>query len=262
MRGVGRAERTISERHTTMWHFFEYTGTDADTFTERHVIRYLGRRELKPASRATYYTVIRAFCKWAKSAGVREDNPVVDLPAPKRPRCAPRPISEQDFIALLPHVSRKPTRVKILLAALAGLRVHEIAKVRGEDLDMGACTLRVQGKGGGTAVLPLHPALMEQAETMPRRGYWFPSTHTRSGHVTGKSVSKVIGEAMGRAGVEATAHQLRHWYGSSLLVAGADLRTVQELMRHESIQSTQIYTMVSDERRADAIARLELPAAA
>ena len=245
-----------------MWHFFEYTGTEADSFTERHVIRYLGRRDLKPASRATYYTVIRAFCKWAKTAGVREDNPVADLPAPKRPRCTPRPITEQDFIALMSRVTRRLTRAKILLAALAGLRVHEVAKVRGEDLDLDACTLRVLGKGGDTAVLPLHPVLVDLAHGMPRRGYWFPSDTSRSGHVTGKSVSKVIADAMTRAGVVATAHQLRHWYGSSLLVAGADLRTVQELMRHESIQSTQIYTMVSDERRADAIARLELPTAA
>ena len=67
---------------------------------------------------------------------------------------------------------------------------------------------------------------------------------------------------MERAVVNATPHQLRHWYGTQLLEHGADLRTVQELMRHESISSTQIYTLVSPVRRRDAIMLLELPDAA
>jgi site-specific recombinase XerD len=61
---------------------------------------------------------------------------------------------------------------------------------------------------------------------------------------------------MTRAGVKASPHQLRHYFGSTLLAKGADLREVQELMRHSSIASTQIYTEVPDARRAAAIARL------
>jgi integrase/recombinase XerD len=115
----------------------------------------------------------------------------------------------------------------ILLAALAGLRVHEIAKVRGQDVDLDSRTLYVVGKGGHGASIPLHPLLAKAAESMPRRGWWFPANSRRPGeHIRSRCVSDVIGTAMQRAGIhDGTAHRLRHWYGTTLVESGTDLRT-------------------------------------
>ncbi|MCV7090197.1 site-specific integrase [Mycobacterium interjectum] len=152
------------------------------------------------------------------------------------------------------------TRVMILLAALAGLRVHEIAKFRGEDIDLDARTLRVTGKGGRTDSLPVHPMLVAAALTMPARGWWFPANSRRPGdHVHGKSVSDIIGNAMRRAGVPGTPHGLRHSFGSNLVASGADLRTAQTLLRHANLQTTAIYVQVADGKRVEAIDRLTLP---
>lgn len=79
-----------------------------------------------------------------------------------------------------------------------------------------------------------------------------------SEHMLGKSVSDVVGRTMRRAGVAGTPHSLRHWYGTSLLDDGNDLRIVQELLRHKSIQTTQIYTRVSTTRQREAIVSLSL----
>jgi integrase/recombinase XerD len=141
----------------------------------------------------------------------------------------------------------------ILLAALAGLRVHEIAKVRGEDIDTVARTLRVTGKGGKVADLPLHPLLVEAANQMPHRGIWFPGNSRRPGQpIHRKSVSEVIQQAMFRADIPGgTAHRLRHWYGSTLVGDGGDLRTAQTLMRHVNLNTTAIYVVVPDEKRIE-----------
>ncbi len=142
----------------------------------------------------------------------------------------------------------------VLLAALQGLRVHEIAKIKGEHLDLLDRTMTVTGKGGVIATLPLHRLVVMHAALMPSKGYWFPSAN--GGHQRRESISNTIKSAMVRAGVSGSAHQLRHWFGSALVAADVDLRTTQELMRHQNLTSTAIYTLVSDERRANGIDRL------
>jgi len=125
-------------------------------------------------------------------------------------------------------------------------------------LDLAAPVIYTDGKGGKRSALPLHPLLADAALTMPRRGWWFPANSRRAGdHVHSKSVSDIIGQAMRRADVRGTPHSLRHWFGSTLLDDGADLRTVQELLRHSQLNTTAIYTRVPDVRRHDAVGRLD-----
>jgi integrase/recombinase XerD len=137
--------------------------------------------------------------------------------------------------------------------------VHEIAKVRGEDVDPMARTLRVTGKGNVTAVLPLHHVLIEAAADMPRKGYWFPGNSRRPGlPILPRGVADIIGRAMDRAEIPGgTAHRIRHWYGSTLVGDGADLRTAQTLLRHANLNTTAIYVQVHDVKRVEAIDRLD-----
>lgn len=90
---------------------------------------------------------------------------------------------------------------------------------------------------------------------MPRKGPWFPGPDR--GHQRRESVSGTIKDAMVRAGVPGSAHCLRHWFGTALVRAGVDLRTVQTLMRHQNLSSTAVYTAIADERRAKGIQLLD-----
>lgn len=260
-RAAGLSERTIRERCSAVQTMADMAVNHLDKVNTRDVITYLGRRGIAQASKATYQGHLRAFFKWCIDAGIREDNPIERVPKVRRPKSAPRPTTGGQLSALLAVCNRKRTKAMVLLAALAGLRVHEVAKIRGDDLDLDALTLTVLGKGGKQAVIPLHDDLVTLAAHFPRHGYWFPN-HAGTGPVNAKAVGVSIARAMGRAGFDGTAHQLRHWYGTTLVHAGVDLRTVQELMRHENIQTTQIYTLVSSAQRTAAIGLLHLPAAA
>lgn len=259
MRGAGRSERTISETLGLLDRLERHSGKRVENVTALDISRYLGRRQLKQNSRAAYYGYIASFYRWwGDNGGV---NTCARLPRPKAPKGSPRPITDDQLRHLLEIRMHHRTRVMILLAAFAGLRVHEIAKIRGEDVDPMARTLRVTGKGNVTATLPLHPLLIEAAKGMPRRGWWFPSDVTRPGeHVHRRGVTDIIKQAMDRAGIPGgTAHRLRHTYGTKLVAAGADLRVVQSLMRHANLNTTAIYTQVSDPKRVEAIDRLALP---
>lgn len=258
----GLSERTITERALTLRRLFAQSGSLPLTLTPLNIMTFVGGAGLSTTTRWTYHQTIRAYCKWLVRAELRADDPSLKTPTPKRPRGKPQPITQGQFAHLLAAANRRRTRTYILLATLAGLRVHEIAKVRGEDFDLDARTLTVTGKGGKTETIPLHATLVEDAHRYPRRGYWFPSykaDHPDLPHVGRQAVSKAIRDAMTRAGFTGHAHQLRHWYGSNLLANGVDIRVVQQLMRHDSIQSTQIYTLVSGQQERDGIDRLNVP---
>ena len=255
---------TISERCRVIRLLAHELQRDPAALTPIQIVRwYASHPEWSQATHCTYHSYLRAWYMWLQNQDYRLDNPMTKVGTPKAPDRVARPVADTELMRLLRTNMHHRTRVMILLAALAGLRVHEIAKIRGEDIDLERKLLHVLGKGGKAKTIPLHRILVTTAEQMPRRGWWFPANATRPGeHMHSKSVSQVIGQAMRRADITRTAHSLRHWYGTTLLDDGADLRVVQELLRHASIATTQIYTKVPDGRRIDAVSRLDLYRAA
>lgn len=247
--------RTVEERTGTVGRMARWCGVAPEVATVEHVVTWLAHADWAPRTRHTYHCALSAWFLWLQKQGHRVDNPMVLVGKPRRPRGEPRPLSDQDLVRLLRVRMHRRTKAMILLATLAGLRVHEIAKVRGEHLDLVNRTIVVCGKGNVTKTLPLHPMLIEQAYRMPRQGWWFPGRD--GGHQRRESVGGTIKEAMIRAGVAGSAHQLRHWFGTTLVDEGVDLRTTQELMRHASLLSTQGYTLVKDQKRIDGVEQLD-----
>lgn len=257
-RAAGLSERTIRERAGAVTRLAESSTHDALKIDRLDVVRFLGRRGLGQSTRATYHATLTAWFRWCVTSGLRTDDPMYSMDAPRRPKGAPQPITSVQAVALRSSVSRARTRAMVTLMMFAGLRSHEVAKFRGEDIDLEANTLRVTGKGGKTAVLPLHREIAALAPSFPTRGWWFAGYEGLDKPITGQAVSTAVGRAMRRAGFDGHAHQLRHWFGSALVASGVDLRTVQELMRHEYLNTTQIYTQVPDGARRAGIDSLTL----
>ncbi len=259
MRAAGNAERTVRERRRVIEAVARHTGQQPADFTADALAGYLAGLP-SAGTRASYYGSLRAWFVWlVEIEELRTDNPMRKLRRPREPRRRPRPVTDDQLRRVLAAANRRRTRTWILLATYQGLRVHEIAKVRGEDVDLVTGTLRVLGKGGSDVLLPLHPLIAEEARSYPASGWWFPSysAYGRAGeHVLANTVSQIVGNTFRRAGVQCTAHQLRHWFGTNTLrAAGGNLRVAQELLRHASVATTALYTQVDDtERRAALLA--------
>ena len=213
-----------------------------------------------PITRHCYYVHLRAWFRWLVANDLRTDDPMIKVIAPKRPKYAPRPISDMQLRAGLGqgHL-RHATRTRIMLAAFAGLRVHEIAKIQGQDLDRVTGMLQVVGKGDKHSVVPVHPIVLKEAEMYPSRGWWFPSRKSPKEHVSSRAVAQTIVDAFSRVGVTMTSHQLRHYFATALLEGGADARVVQTLMRHENLSTTALYMGVSVRQQRAALEALLLP---
>ncbi|MEV4735575.1 MULTISPECIES: tyrosine-type recombinase/integrase [unclassified Microbacterium] len=254
-RSGNRAVRTIRTRESILRAFAARQETDLLTATVFHMRRDVGREEIAPSSRATTRATFLAFYTFVHDEGLRADNPALRLPVVKVPPHRPRPYTQEQIDRLLSTGAYKRTRAMILLAAYQGLRASEIAAVHSDDVDLESGTLKVLGKGGRTDYLPLHEIIRDLAPTM-REGWWFPARAGREGHIKGQSVSDLLTDARNRAGIvdkQLTGHSLRHSFGTELVRGGANIRAVQELMRHASLAHTQRYTQVLDEDRREAL---------
>ncbi len=261
MTATNQATRTINARIGTLTRLSRQANILA--LTPYEIVEFLAAPHLSQITRSTYYGHISAWLKWLRAMRISLDDPLTMIPAPKRPKAGPRPCSDDDLSRMIATANRRRTRAYILLAAYAGLRVHEVAKIRGDDFTISETNshrtgmLTITGKGNKTAMIPLHDTLITLTDTMPKIDYWFPS-YTRPGdHVSGQQVSMVLTSIIRRANVHGvTPHSLRHWYGSTLVSQGVDIRVVQELMRHDWLTSTQIYTAVPAKMQQEAINRL------
>lgn len=258
-RSAGIAKRTIQSRTSQLRGMARRQETSLIDATVFHMRRDIGRDEIKPSTRVSARAAMVAFYEFLAAEGLRADNPGVRLPVVKTPPHKPRPYTQHQVDLLLTSGSYARTRAMILLGAYEGLRASEIAAVHSDDVDVDAGTLKVLGKGSRTDYLPLHDTIRRLAETMPERGWWFPSPRGADLHIHGRSVSDQLTDAKRRAGITdplLTGHSLRHFFGTELVRSGASLRVVQELMRHSSLTTTQRYVAVLDEDRRNGIALL------
>lgn len=254
MRARALSPRTIGDRLACVMQFGAYIGADPVTADQDQITDWLAEGDWMASSRHTYFGRLAAFYRWLHRQGHIDHNPMAMLDPPRRPRGRPRPFTVAELCRIEATPMRLRTRAMTRLGLCQGFRVAEIAKVRGEDFDLVSRQITVTGKGGVTLTLPLHPLVFDIAHVMPVTGWWFPSNSVRPGeHVLSHSVSDVLHKLFLRAGIHGWAHRLRHSYATGLLDAGVDVRVVQELMRHASLTSTQIYTLVHDYRRQQAL---------
>lgn len=213
-----------------------------------HVEAFLGR-DLAPESRRAYRGHMRGFYRWAVEEGHAQHDPTTKLPAVRVPRGVPRPISDHDLRKAIAGADPR-MRAWLLLMCLGGLRCLEVAALRPEDLsetEHGPLLYLRECKGGGTGVVPAHPSITAALLRLPiRNGRWWD--------VTARYVSGQVGMHLRDVGVHATAHQLRHSAGTSWYEAsGHDLLTTAALLRHASVQTTQVYAQMGGERPAEVI---------
>lgn len=210
---------------------------------EDDVHDWLDARPIGPRTRYGYLSILRAFYKWA-----RVDDPTELVVRPRLPRTLPRPISTDDLEYAIRNAD-PVMRAWLTLMAFAGLRCMEVAGLRRQDIT--ATSIRVvAGKGGHERVVPSHRRINEAVDALgvQHRGVMW----RRSAHYVSATVARYFDEL----GLDATAHQLRHWYGTHVYRVSRDLRLTQQLLGHASPVTTAGYAAASMDEAANVISRL------
>lgn len=233
--------------------------------TRRDMRSYLGDLDYAQYSRRTVnrrLSSVRSFFRWLVAEGLVESNPADVVSAPKLARSLPRTIPPADMVRLLSvwRGSDKPAdmRNRAILEFLyaCGARISETSGLLLENVDFDAGQVRVFGKGSKERIVPLHeiaiasmrdylfnarPALLAGKESP----YFFVST--RGNQMSPDALRKMFKQSLLAAGLDQTLspHDMRHTFATDLVEGGADLRSVQEMLGHSSLSTTQIYTHVS-----------------
>lgn len=233
----------------------------------RGYVAFLSERGYARRSIARKASAIRALLTWAVDNDLIDVNPAADVPAPKLDRPLPRVLKAEDaarLCALPPADDPIGARDRAVIELLygSGLRVSEACALDVDDLDLDLRTVIVTGKGRKERRLPLsppaataldayladaRPELLARGGTGPHHAAVF--VNARGARLSPRSVRAALSKyARAEGWAPLSPHALRHSFATHLLDGGADLRSVQELLGHENLQTTQIYTHVSTER--------------
>ncbi|MEM6945506.1 MAG: tyrosine recombinase XerC [Pseudomonadota bacterium] len=227
------------------------------------------RRGLSPRALARDLAAVRGFFAWLEDTQGIQNAAILTVATPKHPRAVPRPVSVDegramlDFVATGPRAAWERTRDTAVLTLLwaAGLRISEALGLRWRDAPL-RDSVTITGKGGRERTVPVLPVAAEAVEAYralcphAARAYGPLFLATRGGALRRERVEAAMAEARHALGLPASAtpHALRHAFATQLLAAGGDLRTIQKLLGHRTLSTTQVYTAVDDASLAATLA--------
>jgi integrase/recombinase XerC len=229
---------------------------DIETFLDTR--RGRESRTLNSKTRYSWLSDLHVFYTWAINEELTTSDPTLGIVRPKTRRNLPRPIADEDLERALSEAPAQ-MRAMLSLAAYQGFRCQEIAGLTREDiLDTRdpAVIVVVKGKGGHQRIVPLHPETLSALRClpMPRSGALFHLP--KGGCHTPETVSVAMRRYFAELNIDATAHRLRHWFGTGVYAASRDIRLTQELLGHQSPNTTALYVAWAAVDAAPAVATL------
>jgi integrase/recombinase XerC/integrase/recombinase XerD len=254
---------------------------EVDPKLVRRYVAHLSEQGAAPSTSARKLAAMRALFSSQREHGEVAENPADLVSTPRRGSHLPRVLSVREAASLLDSIPaggplELRDRAMFELAYACGLRAEELVSLRTVDIDWDGEQLRVEGKGRKTRFVPVgEPAMVAMNAYRERARHLLsdalgaredldgPFFLSKSGRALGTSdvrrrlrtwVSRA-GAGTGRSGGAVSPHALRHSFATHLLDGGADLRSIQELLGHASVSSTQIYTRVESARLKSAYAR-------
>lgn len=263
----GSSVHTLSAYSRDLQEYLEYLDEKllpADSpESVRSFIGYLFRKGFARSTMARKISAVRSFCRHLVREGVLETNPCETIPTPKARKNNPRFLSLEEISALLEgSTGNRPIDLRDMaiweLLYSSGIRIGELAGMNTGDWDREKQLIRIRGKGNKTRIVPLGEKASARLQTYLKASGRWPATGNNSPiflnrqgeRLSVRGIQKRLESRLRDCGLDTriSPHVIRHTFATHLLESGADLRAIQEMLGHESLQTTQRYTHVTLDR--------------
>lgn len=236
----------------------EQTIESVDYLALRKYLAVLKEKSLGARSVARHLSTLRSFFKFLTREGYLKTNPILSLLSPKLDKHLPSFLTEEEVLRLIESSLPKNEmglRDKAILETIysTGIRVSELVGLNLEDVDFIGCIIKVMGKGKKERIVPIgDKAIGAIRDYLDSREKYSLAVflNKRGGRITDRGVRNIVKKYIAIAGIKkgVSPHTLRHSFATHLLNRGADLRSVQELLGHANLSTTQIYTHLTTEK--------------
>ena len=277
----GAAQNTLEAYGRDVSQFLDFCGNvslknvSADDIAD--FVQYLSREErFSSKTVARKISAVREFFKFLYTDNIIKENPALDILTPKQQKPLPKFLTQEEIKQLLlaaqtgetPALRRMSVMLELMYAC--GLRVSELVSLPENCINFDKRQILVRGKGSKERIIPVAPQVIQAVLDYfsyrdyfikgGRKSIWlFPSKISSSGHITRDAFFKHLKDIAVRAGIspqKVTPHVLRHSFATHLLNHDVDLRSVQKMLGHESINTTEIYTHIISDKLIKTVQKL------
>jgi integrase/recombinase XerC len=260
-----RQFQTFMTTESPSVHAFDFATVQTESI--RDYLHWLNRKHEKSTSMARKLSSLRSFYRYLQRGGRVGLNPAEAIRTPKQPKHLPRVLTKDDAAALMEFPADQAggsLRDRALLETLysTGARVSELVGIDLDDLRVSEGLVHLRGKGRKERIVPIGEvalraiqayldqcSLMDSRDPRTKRVSFPIFRNSRGGRLTTRSVARIVARYSSRlAGGSVSPHTLRHSFATHLLDEGADLRSIQEMLGHVSLSTTQKYTHLATDQ--------------
>lgn len=248
------SQNTIINYQSDLTQFFNFIQKPVDQITKEDIskfLSYLKEEKIQTSTSNRKLSALKSFYKFLVREDIVVNNPTIVIECAKIEHKVIEVLDNGDIDVILSKITNQRDRLIIEILYGTGIRREELARIRLQDINFNKGIIKIFGKGSKERIVPIHPNalnLIKDYINSHDSEWLFPSKKYKDRHISIRRINEIVASYSETTGFKLNPHKFRHSFATALFENGADIKVIQNLLGHESINTTNIYANISVER--------------
>lgn len=248
------SQNTIINYQSDLTQFFDFIQKPVDQITKEDIskfLSYLKEEKIQTSTSNRKLSALKSFYKFLVREDIVVNNPTIVIECAKIEHKVIEVLDNGDIDVILSKITNQRDRLIIEILYGTGIRREELARIRLQDINFNKGIIKIFGKGSKERIVPIHPNalnLIKDYINSHDSEWLFPSKKYKDRHISIRRINEIVASYSETTGFKLNPHKFRHSFATALFENGADIKVIQNLLGHESINTTNIYANISVER--------------